>query len=303
MPTSVHRSGRIRRYPIPTRKHPPRRLIPTAVRRARWRTCLRCIASLVFLVLILALCFVLPVLNGCEPLEMDVNVRLQGPSPQHWMGTDQFGRDVWCRALYGGRISVPVGVMAVLTALVPGLCLGLLAGYYGRWVDLIIGRMTDMMLAFPGILMALLIVAWLGPGLGHVMLAIGLTGVPTYVRLTRSRAIQLRRAWFVRAAYVVGCTDTRILVRHILPNLLSSIAALAALDVAWAILNAATLSFLGLGAQPPTPEWGAMINEGRGLLRQAPWISLGPGAMVALTVLAVNVMGDGLRDVLDPRSR
>jgi peptide/nickel transport system permease protein len=192
--------------------------------------------------------------------------------------------------------------MAVFTAIVPGLFLGLLAGYYGGWVDVVIGRTTDMMLAFPGVLLALLILAWLGPGLRNAMLAIGLTGIPTYVRLTRSRAIQLRKAWYVRAAYVVGCTDARILVRHILPNLLPSVAALATLDVAWAILNAATLSFLGLGAQPPTPEWGAMVNEGRGLLRQAPWISLVPGMMIALTVLAINVLGDGLRDALDPRS-
>ena len=142
-----------------------------------------------------------------------------------------------------------------------------------------------------------------GPGLGNTMLAIGLMGIPTYVRLTRSRAIQLRRAWYVRAAYVVGCTDARILVRHMLPNLLPTIAALATLDVAWAILNAATLSFLGLGAQPPTPEWGAMINEGRGFLRQAPWMVLAPGAMLTLTVLAIHLLGDGLGDVLDPRAK
>lgn len=258
---------------------------------------------MVFLILALAFSTSLPALNRCEPLAMDVNARLQRPSLQHWLGTDQFGRDVWCRVLYGARVSVPVGVMAVITSIVPGLLLGLLAGYYGGWMDVAIGWLSDMMLAFPGILLALLIVAWLGPGLGNAMLAIGLTGIPTYVRLTRSRTIQLRRAWFVRAAYVVGCPDTRILARHILPNLLPTVAALASLDVAWAILNAATLSFLGLGAQPPTPEWGAMINEGRGLLRQAPWISLAPGAMVALTVLAINGLGDGLRDALDPRSR
>jgi peptide/nickel transport system permease protein len=178
-----------------------------------------------------------------------------------------------------------------------------LAGYYGGWIEVVIGWLADMMLAFPGVLLALLIVAWLGPGLGNAMLAIGLTGIPTYVRLARSRTLQLRRAWFVRAAYVVGCTDARILVRHMLPNLLPTVAALATLDVAWAILNAATLSFLGLGAQPPTSEWGAMIQEGRGLLRQAPWITLAPGGMIALTVLAINVLGDGLRDALDPRSQ
>jgi peptide/nickel transport system permease protein len=169
-------------------------------------------------------------------------------------------------------------------------------------VDAIIGRLTDIVLAFPGILLALLIVAWLGPGLANTMLAIGVTGIPRYLRLARSSTMQLKRRWFVRAARVVGCTDTRILMRHILPNILPAIIALATLDVAWAILNAATLSFLGLGAQPPTPEWGAMINEGRVLLRRAPWISLAPGAMMTWTVLGINLLGDGLRDALDPRA-
>jgi peptide/nickel transport system permease protein len=203
--------------------------------------------------------------------------------------------------LYGGRVSLPVGVMAVVAALLPGLFLGLLAGYYGGWVDVVIGRLADILLAFPGILLALLIVAWLGPGLGNVMLATGLTGVPRYVRLVRGRVLQLRAALFVRAARVVGCSDRRILVRHILPNLLPSVIVLATLDVGWAILNGATLSFLGLGAQPPTPEWGAMINEGRGFLRQVPWVSLAPGVMIAVSVLATNLLGDGLRDTLDPR--
>jgi ABC-type dipeptide/oligopeptide/nickel transport system permease subunit len=191
--------------------------------------------------------------------------------------------------------------MVVVTATLPGLLLGLLAGYYGGWVDVVVGRVADVMLAFPGILLALLIVAWLGPGLGHVMLATGLTGVPRYVRLVRGRVLQLRGAWFVQAAQVVGCSDRRILLRHILPNLLPSVVVLATLDVGWAILNSATLSFLGLGAQPPTPEWGAMINEGRGFLRQMPWVSLAPGVMVAVSVLATNMLGDGLRDILDPR--
>jgi peptide/nickel transport system permease protein len=191
--------------------------------------------------------------------------------------------------------------MAVGISLLPGLCMGLLAGYYGGWADVVIGRLTDVMLALPGVLMALFVVAWLGPGLGNAMLAIGLSGMPRYVRLVRSRVLQLRRAWFVRAARVVGCTDARILARHILPNLLPTVIVLATLDVAWAMLSSATLSFLGLGAQPPTPEWGAMINEGRGFLRQMPWISLAPGIMVALSVLATHLLGDGLRDALDPR--
>jgi peptide/nickel transport system permease protein len=219
------------------------------------------------------------------------------------LGTDQFGRDVACRAFYAGRISLPVGVVAVITSVLPGLWLGLLSGFYGGWVDTIVSRLADIMLAFPGLLLALLIVAWLGPGLENAMLAIGLTGVPRYLRLTRSSVLQVKKTWFVRAARVVGCTNIRILARHVLPNVLPAVIALATLDVAWAILNAAMLSFLGLGAQPPTPEWGAMIDEGRGFLRQAPWISLTPGAMMTLTVLAINLLGDGLREALDPRGR
>jgi peptide/nickel transport system permease protein len=234
---------------------------------------------------------------------MDVGARLQAPSRRHWLGTDQFGRDVWCRMVFGARISLPVGILAVAMAALPGVSLGLIAGYYRGWADVVVGRLTDVLLAFPGILLALLIVAWLGPGLENAVLAIGMTGIPSYVRLTRSRALQLERAWFVRAARTVGCTNGRILVRHILPNVLPAVIALGALDVAWAILNAVTLSYLGLGAQPPMPEWGAMINEGRGFLRQAPWISLAPGVMMTLTVLSVNAVGDGLREALDPRSR
>jgi peptide/nickel transport system permease protein len=290
-----------RRYPIPTRKHPPRHLIPVPTRRTAWYRRPNVVWGLALLGLILALSFAIPAYSRCDSLTMDVQARLQGPSFHHWLGTDQFGRDVCCRAFRGGHVSLPVGAVAVLTAVVPGLGLGLLAGYYGGWIDAAIGRLADIMLAFPGILLALLVIAWLGPGLENAMLAIGLTGIPRYLRLARSSVLRLRRAPFVRAALIVGCTDARILIVHILPNVLPSIIALATVDIAWAILNAATLSFLGLGAQPPTPEWGSMINEGRGFLRQAPWISLAPGAMMVTTVLAITLLGDGLRDALDPR--
>jgi peptide/nickel transport system permease protein len=293
----------LRRYPIPTKKHPPHRPIPPTVERRAWYQLPSTVTGLAILGLVLLGSFVGPALADCDALTMDVGARLAHPSAQHLFGTDQFGRDVFCRALHGGRISLPVGIAAVLTALLPGVWLGLLAGYYGGWLDTLVGNLTDIMLAFPGILMALLIIAWLGVGLGNAMLAIGLSGIPRYIRMARSSTAELRRAWFVRAARVVGCTHARILARHILPNVLPTIIALAALDIAWAILNAAALSFLGLGAQPPTPEWGAMINEGRGYLRLAPWISLAPGMMMTLTVLGINLLGDGLRDTLDPRTR
>jgi ABC-type dipeptide/oligopeptide/nickel transport system permease subunit len=293
----------IRRYPIPTRRHPPPERVPVPARALPWQRTTTVIAGLTILSLVLAYSLVLPAIRQCQPLAMDVSARLEGPSVGHWLGTDQFGRDVCCRVSYGARISLPVGVIAVIIALVPGLALGLLAGYWGGWVDTVIGRLVDVALAFPGILLTLLIVAWLGPGLTHTMIAIELTGIPTYVRLSRSSTLQIKRAWFVRAAHIVGVPDLRILVRHVLPSVLPSVIALATLDVAWAILNAATLSFLGLGAPPPTPEWGAMINEGRGFLRQAPWISLAPGALMVLTVLGINLLGDGLRDALDPLAR
>lgn len=270
-------------------------------RRRPWYRVPEAAAGAVMLVAVLLVSFLFPLLGRCDPYEMATPERLQGPSSRHWLGTDQFGRDVCCRMMYGGRVSLPVGLLSVLTALLPGLWLGLLAGYYGGWVDALVGRLSDVMLAFPGILLALLIVAWLGPGLGNAMLAIGINGIPNYVRLSRSITLQLKRRWFIRAARVVGCTDARIITHHLLPNVLPPVIAMATLDVAWAILKAATLSFLGLGAQPPTPEWGAMINEGRGLLRQAPWISLAPGAMMTLTVVAINLLGDGLRNALDPR--
>jgi ABC-type dipeptide/oligopeptide/nickel transport system permease subunit len=243
-----------------------------------------------------------PWLAGCSATEMDLASRLLPPSPNHWLGTDAFGRDVFCRVVTGGRTSLPVGLLAVGTAALPGLALGLLAGYYRGRIDTAVSVFTDVLLAFPSILMALLIIAWLGVGLGNAMVAIGFAGIPRYIRVARASALHLERAWFVRAARIVGCTDARILVRHLLPNVLPTVLALAAIDVAWAILSAAALSFLGLGAQPPTAEWGAIINEGRGYLRQAPWISLAPGALLTLTVLAVNLLGDGLREVLDPRS-
>jgi peptide/nickel transport system permease protein len=297
------RATRVRRYPIPTRRYPPAEHIPAPTRALPWQRTPAVIVGMFVLLFVLAFSLVLPAVRRCQPLDMDVSARLEGPTASHWLGTDQFGRDVFCRAAYGGRISLPVGVIAVTTALLPGVVLGLLAGYWGGWVDAIVGRLVDVTLAFPGILLTLLVVAWLGPGLANAMVAIGVTGIPTYVRLSRSSTLQIRKAWFVRAAYTVGVPDLRILTHHVLPNVLPTVVALATLDVAWAILNAATLSFLGLGASPPSPEWGAMINEGRGFLRQAPWISLAPGALLALTVLGINLLGDGLREALDPRTR
>jgi peptide/nickel transport system permease protein len=261
------------------------------------------LAALVFLVMSGLAIVLAPWLTPYDPLDMPPGQQLLPPGPDHPAGTDLFGRDVAARLLYGGRLSLGIGALAVLIAIVPGTALGLLAGYYGRWADRLIGWLVDVMLSFPSILLALTIVAALGPGLANVVVAVGIAGIPNYTRLVRGQVLSARRQPYVRAAATVGCTDLRILLRHILPNVFGPILVLATLDVGWAILNASALSFLGLGIQAPTPEWGAMLNEGRGYLRDAPWLTTAPGLAIALTVLAVNLLGDALRDALDPRRR
>lgn len=292
-----------RRFPIPTRKTIPRREIPPLITRRRLRRNKGALLSLVFLALVIAASIFAPILTPYDPLAVDVEHQLLPPSTRHWAGTDLFGRDIFSRLLFGARLSLLVGVVAVAIASIPGLILGLVAGYNGRWVDSLIMRIMDMMLAFPGILLALTIVALLGPGLPNAMIAVGIAGIPSYTRLVRGSVLATKRMQFVRAARAVGCRGWRIVFRHILPNIFAPVLVLATLDLAWAILSASSLSFLGLGAQPPAPEWGAMLNEGRGYLRQAPWITAAPGLAIMLTVLSINLLGDGLRDALDPRMR
>jgi ABC-type dipeptide/oligopeptide/nickel transport system permease subunit len=242
-----------------------------------------------------------PLLTPYDPLAMSPAQQFLPPSREHPAGTDLFGRDVATRVLYGGRLSLAIGALAVLIAALPGTALGLMAGYYGRRVDRVIGWLVDVMLSFPSILLALTIVAALGSGAGNVAVAVGIANIPNYARLARGQVLSVRRRPYVRAAVAIGCTNFRILLRHIVPNILGPMLVLAMLDVGWAILNTSALSFLGLGVQPPTPEWGAMLNEGRGYLRDAPWVTIAPGLAIALTVLAVNLLGDFLRDALDPR--
>ena len=289
-----------RRYPIPTRKTVPRHEYAPPPRR-RLRADPTALTALAFLGLVVVASLAAPLLTPYDPLQMSPAEQLQPPSLAHPAGTDLFGRDVAARLLYGGRLTLGIGVVAVLIGALPGTLLGLLAGYYGRWADRLIGWFVDVILAFPSILLALTIIAALGTGAANVMLAVGIAGIPHYTRLVRGHVLSARRAPYVRAAVTIGCTDWRILSRHILPNLVGSIVVLAALNVGWAILSASALSFLGLGVQPPTPEWGAMLNEGRGYLRDAPWLTMVPGLAIALTVLAINLLGDALRDALDPR--
>ena len=261
------------------------------------------VAGLVLLVLLALVAVFAPLLPLQDPIQIDPIHALYSPGTPFLFGSDQYGRDVLSRVVYGGRVSLVVGPIAVGIGIVPGVVTGLLAGYYAGWVDVILMRLIDIMLAFPGILLALGIVAVLGPSLTSLMIAVGISSIPTYARLTRGSVLSARQNLYVDAARVVGARDGEILIRHILPNVVAPVIVVATLGVGAAILVAATLSFLGLGSQPPTAEWGRMLSEGRQYLREQWWIATFPGLAIMLTVLALNMLGDGLRDALDPRLR
>jgi peptide/nickel transport system permease protein len=244
-----------------------------------------------------------PILAPDEPNAMTPVDALQSPSAQYPMGTDQFGRDILSRIIFGARLSLQVGFIAVGIASAIGITLGMIAGYYGRWIDGAIGIFIDIMLAFPGILLALAIVAVLGPNLINLMVAVGISSVPTYARLIRGAVLSARELTYVEAARVVGAGDGTIMFRHIMPNVIAPAIVLSTLGIGGAILIGAAISFLGLGAKPPTAEWGAMLSSGRNFLQQAWWITLFPGVAIMITVLSINLLGDGLRDALDPRLR
>lgn len=244
-----------------------------------------------------------PILAPANPYYQDYAAVLQPPGTAgHLLGTDAFGRDQLSRMLYGARISLAVGVSSVVLGLLVGVMLGALAGYYRR-LDRLIMMVNDILIAFPGILLAISIVAALGTSLVNVIVAVAIFSIPTFARITRGAVLTVREADFVASARALGSADARILVRTILPNILSPVIVYASLRLATSILTAATLSFLGLGAQPPSPEWGAMINQARTYLYSAPYLSIEPGVAIFITVLAFNLLGDSLRDALDPRSR
>ncbi len=250
----------------------------------------------------LLLAIAAPLAAPHDPYAQNLYERLQPPSLAYPFGTDDFGRDVLSRVIYGARISLRVGVAAVLIALVLGVPIGLVSGYWGGALDQVLMRAMDLMLAFPSILLAIAIVAILGPGLENAMLAVGIVAVPQYARLVRASALTVRGQDYVQAVRALGAGDFRILFFSILPNCLTPLIVQSTLGLATAILDAAGLSFLGLGAQPPTPEWGAMLTGGRELVLRAPWVLTFPGVAIFLTVLAFNLVGDGLRDALDPRT-
>ena len=252
-----------------------------------------------------ALLFVLIALAG--PLfapfgadEQQLANRLKPPSPLHLFGTDELGRDLFSRVVLGAQISLRVGILAVLLSLLVGSTVGLMAGYLGGWTDGVFMRVMDVVLAFPSTLLAIGIVAMRGPSLDMAMVAIGIVNIPIYARLARSMALTLKEREYVLAARCLGAPGGRIVTRHILPNALSPLIVQATLGVATAIVEAAALGFLGLGAQPPTPEWGLMLTTGRAFLITAPWAMIFPGLAIMLTTLAFNLVGDGVRDALDP---
>jgi peptide/nickel transport system permease protein len=255
----------------------------------------------VVLAVIAVIALAAPFLAPYDPLAQHPDLSLVPPTPQHPFGTDTLGRDVFSRVIVGSRQSLLVALVAISIAGTSGTLVGLLSGFHEGWLDLLLQRLIEIQLAFPGILLALAIVAVLGPGLGNAMIAVGISLIPSYARMVRGSVLSVKNNTYVEAARVIGCGDGRVIAVHILPNVSVSILVLTTVAIAWSILIGASLSFLGLGAQPPFAEWGRDLSEGRNYMAVAWWISTFPGLAILFTILAVNLLGDGLRDTLDPR--
>lgn len=255
-----------------------------------------CIILILIITAILA-----PIIAPYSPTDQSIIDRYQSPSGTHWLGTDELGRDIFSRIIYGTRISIQIGLITVGISMVIGVLLGGIAGYFGKWADQIIMRLIDILMAFPSILLAIALVAVLGPSLQNAMIAVGIVGIPQFARIVRSAVLSVKETEYIEAARAIGAKHKRIFLQHVLPNSLAPIIVQATLGIGTAILDAAGLSFLGLGAQPPTPEWGAMLSDGRSALQTAPWVVAFPGIAIFLVVLGFNLFGDGLRDALDPR--
>lgn len=284
-----------------TRAVPHRGQLATIARRLRANR--GALIGTVAVLLLFAIAILSPWITPYDPIATVPKDRLLGPSWSHPMGTDRLGRDVLSRVIDGAPQSLQVGFVAVTIGASIGVTLGLIAGYSRGKLGVGILMLSDAMLSFPSILLALSIVAALGPGLTNTMIAVGVSWIPYFLRVVRASVLSVRASQYVEAATVAGCSSARIVVRHILPNVLAPIIVLCTLGIAGAILIGSSLSFLGLGAQPPNPEWGSMLNDGRGVLRIAPWVATFPGLAIMVTVLAMNLLGDGLRDALDPRMK
>ncbi|KFI24656.1 diguanylate cyclase [Haematobacter missouriensis] len=259
------------------------------------------LAGFIVIAFFAALAMLAPLLPIADPLATSWTAIRLPPSAEHWMGTDEIGRDVFSRMIWGAQASLMAGIVSVAIAVLTGVPLGLLAGYFGGWVDLVISRVTEALLAMPFLIMAIALAAFLGPSLTNAMIAIGLSAMPIFIRLTRGQAMAVKTEDYVEGARSIGLSHTEIMGRYVLPNIIPPIIVQATLTVATAIIAEASLSFLGLGQQAPAPSWGSMLNTAKNFLSQAPWLALWPGVAIFLVVIGFNMLGDGLRDALDPR--
>ena len=268
-----------------------------------WRRSPLTVAGLALILLLVLIAVFAPLLAPADPLKQVLSTRLDPPSADHWLGTDQLGRDVLSRIIYGARISLVIGLVVVGLAASLGTLVGLVAGYAGGLLDEVLMRLTDVFFAFPALILAMAISGALGPSLTNAMIAIAIVSWPVYARLARAQVLSLREREFVEASRGLGASAKRVVWQHILPNTLAPLLVQASFDMGGAILSAAGLSFIGFGTQPPTAEWGVMISDGRNYIATHPWLSLFPGMAILFTVAAFNLIGDGLRDALDPRLR
>lgn len=261
------------------------------------------VASLGFIILLVLVAVFAKYIAPYDPAQPDYNAVLQGPSWAHWAGTDAYGRDIFSRIIWGAQISLSVGFLSVSLGAIIGVSLGIIAGFYGGWIDSAIMRLCDLLLAFPGILLAIAVIAILGPGITNVIYAVAVFSVPVFARLARGTTLQLKNTVYVDASRAIGVANSVIMMRHILPGTLPNVIVYFSMRIGTSILTAAALSFIGLGAQPPSPEWGAMLADGRSYMGVADHLTLFPGIAIFVTVLAFNLFGDGLRDALDPKLR
>ena len=282
--------------------------ISPSLEESRWRQTARlffrrrtAVAGLIILLVLIAVSIGAPLLSAQDPENMNLSQVLRPPSGEFPMGTDYLGRDILTRVLYGGRLSLLIGLLAVVLGLAIGVPLGAVSGYYGGWADLIIQRLADILLAFPGFLLSLSLVAVLGVGLQNVIFSVAVGALPSFIRLVRGSVLSIRELTYVEAARSVGVGDRLILMRHVLPNAMAPVIVQATLNLGSAILIAAGLGFLGLGVRPGTPEWGTMLGEGRNYVFSAWYVATFPGIAIFLAVMGFNLLGDGLRDMLDPR--
>jgi peptide/nickel transport system permease protein len=285
--------------------------VPAPARqRAEWRRATRTmtrnrlvLAGLIMVVGLILIAVLAGPIAPYDPIANNVRAALQPPSAYYYFGTDRFGRDVFSRVIYGSRLSLFVALVSVAISAVVGVALGLVSGYYRGWIDNLIGRVMDVFFSFPALLLAIGVAAMLGPGLNNAIIAIAVVYAPVFGRVVRGPVLVERGKEYVEAARVIGASSPRVVLRHVFPNVLSPLIVQATITLSQAILVEAYLSYLGLGTQPPFPSWGTMLQEGRTFLETAPWMSIFPGLAIMLTVLAFNLLGDGVRDVLDPRSR